>query len=110
MRDVTALERLPLLRRLAPGHAARRREIAMQAAVGVRITQTIVDNMARIVEQRATPEAVLADMTAEVQRDQARKLAEVPDKTRVAPLGTDHRVPDHYDPSQAELFLDPDYS
>ena len=40
----------------------------MQAAVGVRITQTIVDNMARIVEQRATPEAVLADMTAEVQK------------------------------------------
>lgn len=35
---------------------------------GVRITQTIVDNLARIVEQRATPEQVLADMTAEVQR------------------------------------------
>lgn len=35
---------------------------------GVRITQTIVDNLARIVEQRATPDQVLADMTAEVQR------------------------------------------
>ncbi len=35
---------------------------------GVRITQTIVDNLARIVEQRATPEQVLADVTAEVQR------------------------------------------
>ena len=35
---------------------------------GVRITQTIVDNLARIVEQRATPPEVLADMTAEVQR------------------------------------------
>ncbi len=35
---------------------------------GVRITQTIVDNLARIVEQRATPEAVLADVTSEVQK------------------------------------------
>ena len=35
---------------------------------GVRITQTIVDNLARIVEQRATPDQVLADMTNEVQR------------------------------------------
>ena len=35
---------------------------------GVRITQTIVDNLARIVEQRATPEQVLADMTAQVQK------------------------------------------
>jgi len=35
---------------------------------GVCITQAIVDNLARIVEQRATPEAVLADVTAEVQR------------------------------------------
>jgi multiple sugar transport system substrate-binding protein len=34
----------------------------------VRITQTIVDNLARIVEQRATPDAVLTDMTAQVQR------------------------------------------
>ena len=35
---------------------------------GVRITQTIVDNLARIVEQRATPQQVLTDMTTEVQR------------------------------------------
>ena len=35
---------------------------------GVRITQTIVDNLARIVEQRATPDQVLTDMTAEVQK------------------------------------------
>lgn len=35
---------------------------------GVRITQTIVDNLARIVEQRATPDAVLADVTTEVQK------------------------------------------
>jgi len=41
---------------------------AFPGSNGVRITQTIVDNLARIVEQRATPEAVLADMTAQVQR------------------------------------------
>lgn len=35
---------------------------------GVRITQTIVDNLARIVEQRATPAEVLADVTSEVQK------------------------------------------
>ncbi len=35
---------------------------------GVRITQTIVDNLARIVEQRATPAEVLADVTNEVQK------------------------------------------
>ena len=35
---------------------------------GVRITQTIVDNLTRIAEQRATPEAVLADVTEQVQR------------------------------------------
>ena len=35
---------------------------------GVRITQTIVDNLARIVEQRATPQQVLTDMSGEVQR------------------------------------------
>lgn len=35
---------------------------------GVRITQTIVDNLARIVEQRATPDTVLADVTTEVQK------------------------------------------
>ncbi|MBC7800843.1 MAG: ABC transporter substrate-binding protein [Gemmatimonadaceae bacterium] len=41
---------------------------AFPGSNGVRITQTIVDNLARIVEQRATPEQVLADVTAEVQR------------------------------------------
>ena len=35
---------------------------------GVRITEAIVDNLARIVEQRATPEVVLADMAREVKR------------------------------------------
>lgn len=35
---------------------------------GVRITQTIVDNLARIVEQRATPQQVLTDITTDVQR------------------------------------------
>ncbi len=35
---------------------------------GVRITQTIVDNLARIVEQTATPQQVLADVTGEVQK------------------------------------------
>ena len=41
---------------------------AFPGSNGVRITQAIVDNLARIVEQRATPEQVLADMGAEVQR------------------------------------------
>lgn len=41
---------------------------AFPGSNGVRITQTIVDNLARIVEQRATPEQALADMTTEVQR------------------------------------------
>ena len=41
---------------------------AFPGSNGVRITTAIVDNLARIVEQKATPEAVLADMTAEVQR------------------------------------------
>ncbi len=41
---------------------------AFPGSNGVRITQAIVDNLARIVEQKATPEAVLADVTAEVQR------------------------------------------
>ncbi|WP_149535588.1 ABC transporter substrate-binding protein [Siccirubricoccus phaeus] len=35
---------------------------------GVRITDTIVNNLARVVEQRATPEAALADMAQEVKR------------------------------------------
>ncbi len=34
----------------------------------VRVTQTMVDNLARIVEQRATPEQVQAEMAAEVRR------------------------------------------
>ena len=34
----------------------------------VRVTQTMVDNLARVVEQRATPEQVQADMAAEVRR------------------------------------------
>ncbi|GAC1342960.1 MAG: ABC transporter substrate-binding protein [Acetobacteraceae bacterium] len=41
---------------------------AFPGSNGVRITQTIVDNLARIVEQRATPEQVLADVTGEVQK------------------------------------------
>ena len=41
---------------------------AFPGSNGVRITQAIVDNLARIVEQKATPDAVLADLTAEVQR------------------------------------------
>ena len=41
---------------------------AFPGSNGVRITKAIVDNLARIVEQKATPEAVLADVTAEVQR------------------------------------------
>jgi multiple sugar transport system substrate-binding protein len=35
---------------------------------GVRVTETIVDNLARVVEQRATPELALADMAREVKR------------------------------------------
>ena len=35
---------------------------------GVRVTETMVNQQARIVEQRATPEEVLADMAREVQR------------------------------------------
>ncbi|WP_062211591.1 ABC transporter substrate-binding protein [Aureimonas sp. AU12] len=35
---------------------------------GVRVTQTIVDNLSRVVEQTATPEAALADAVAEVER------------------------------------------
>lgn len=60
--------------------------------------------------QRAELDVAHADMVAEVQREQARKMAEVPDKARVASLGSEHRVPTHYDPAQADLFLEPDYS
>jgi multiple sugar transport system substrate-binding protein len=41
---------------------------AFPGANSVRVTQTMVDQQARIVEQRATPEQVLADMAAEVRR------------------------------------------
>jgi multiple sugar transport system substrate-binding protein len=41
---------------------------AFPGANSVRVTQTMVDNIARVVEQRATPEAALADMAAEVRR------------------------------------------
>jgi multiple sugar transport system substrate-binding protein len=35
---------------------------------GVKVTQTIVDTLARLVEQKETPEAALKDMTSEVSR------------------------------------------
>jgi multiple sugar transport system substrate-binding protein len=41
---------------------------AFPGANGVRITQAIVNNQARIVEQRATPAEALRDMAAEVRR------------------------------------------
>ncbi|EFH11863.1 ABC transporter substrate-binding protein [Pseudoroseomonas cervicalis] len=41
---------------------------AFPGSNSVRVTQTMVDNLARIVEQRATPEQVQADMAAEVRR------------------------------------------
>jgi multiple sugar transport system substrate-binding protein len=41
----------------------------------VRVTQVMVDNLARIVEQKATPEAVLADMATEVRRLIPRGIA-----------------------------------
>ena len=41
---------------------------AFPGANSVRVTQTMVNNLARITEQRATPEAVLADMATEVRR------------------------------------------
>lgn len=41
---------------------------AFPGANSVRVTQTIVDNTARIVEGRATPEQVLPEMAAEVRR------------------------------------------
>jgi multiple sugar transport system substrate-binding protein len=39
----------------------------------VRVTQVMVDNLARIVEQKATPEVVLADMATEVAKLIPRK-------------------------------------
>ncbi|MBK1659689.1 ABC transporter substrate-binding protein [Paracraurococcus ruber] len=41
---------------------------AFPGANSVRVTQTMVDNIARVVEQRATPDQVLPDMAAEVRR------------------------------------------
>jgi multiple sugar transport system substrate-binding protein len=41
---------------------------AFPGANSVRVTQTMVDQQARIAEQRATPEQVLADMASEVRR------------------------------------------
>lgn len=41
---------------------------AFPGSNSVRVTQTMVDNLARIVEQRATPEQVQQDMAAEVRR------------------------------------------
>ncbi len=35
---------------------------------GVRVTQTMVDNLALLVEQKATPEETLKTMASEVQR------------------------------------------
>ena len=41
---------------------------AFPGANSVRVTQTMVNHLARIAEQRATPEEVLADMASEVRR------------------------------------------
>jgi multiple sugar transport system substrate-binding protein len=41
---------------------------AFPGANSVRVTQAMVNNLARIAEQRATPEEVLADMASEVRR------------------------------------------
>jgi multiple sugar transport system substrate-binding protein len=41
---------------------------AFPGANSVRVTQTMVDHLARIVEQRATPAQVLADMASDVRR------------------------------------------
>lgn len=41
---------------------------AFPGANSVRVTQAMVDNQARVVEQRATPEQALADMASEVRR------------------------------------------
>ncbi|MFC7608096.1 extracellular solute-binding protein [Teichococcus aestuarii] len=46
---------------------------AFPGSNSVRVTQTMVDNLARIVEQRATPKEVQADMVAEVRRLLPRK-------------------------------------
>jgi multiple sugar transport system substrate-binding protein len=41
---------------------------AFPGANGVKVTQTIVDNLSRIVEQSATPEEALSDAADEVQK------------------------------------------
>jgi multiple sugar transport system substrate-binding protein len=41
---------------------------AFPGSNSVRVTQTMVDNMARIVESKATPEQVLPEMAAEIRR------------------------------------------
>lgn len=46
---------------------------AFPGSNSVRVTQTMVDNIARVVEQKATPEQVLPDMVAEVRRLLPRK-------------------------------------
>ncbi|WP_159996114.1 ABC transporter substrate-binding protein [Roseomonas sp. 18066] len=46
---------------------------AFPGSNSVRVTQTMVDNLARIVEQRATPAVVQAEMAAEVRRLLPRK-------------------------------------
>ncbi|RYE82701.1 MAG: extracellular solute-binding protein, partial [Hyphomicrobiales bacterium] len=46
---------------------------AFPGSNGVRVTQTIVDNLSRIVEQSATPEEALADAADEVQKLLPRK-------------------------------------
>lgn len=46
---------------------------AFPGSNGVKVTQTIVDNLSRVVEQSATPEDALADTSKEVQRLLPRK-------------------------------------
>nr|WP_187144396.1 ABC transporter substrate-binding protein [Microvirga massiliensis] len=46
---------------------------AFPGSNGVKVTQTIVDNLSRVVEQKATPEEALADASREVQRLLPRK-------------------------------------
>ena len=46
---------------------------AFPGSNGVKVTQTIVDNLSRVVEQSATPEDALADASKEVQRLLPRK-------------------------------------
>ena len=53
-----AMEQIPLMQ---PWYA-------FPGSNGVRITTAVVDNLAHIVEQKATPEQVLADVTAEAQQ------------------------------------------